>query len=170
MGGNWWRRSPGGAASGALQAACVPVHRLGGRRVQQALGLPLVHAVLKGRILCHLFKTLAPLLVALGKLGALFLRGRALTALGLKQIDLCVDACAECPWSSLRPQIEAQVAETQQLLAPWGKAEVLSLRSTLENPQARPLWRAEDPPPTAGWTWNRAPRGARPKAGRSPGR
>ncbi len=70
----------------------------------------------------------------------------ALAALGFKQIDLCVDACAECPWGSLRPQIEAQVAETQRLLAPWGKAEVLSLRSTLENPLARPLWRAEDPP------------------------
>ena len=80
----------------------------------------------------------------LAGLGAGTLTG--LAALGCEQIDLRMEACAECPWSSLAAQIEAQAAEAQQLLAHWGKSQTVRLVKSLEKPQARKLFSAKDPP------------------------
>ncbi len=68
--------------------------------------------------------------------------GVALASFGFERIIYRCDACADCPWGELFTLINAQVAETRQLLAPWKKADVPVVCRELENPIHRPLWKA----------------------------
>jgi ferredoxin len=70
----------------------------------------------------------------------------ALAALGLEQIILRTDACAQCPWKSLHEKIKEQVDEAQRLLSPWQETHWLSIISEIDTPVERPLWNAESPP------------------------
>lgn len=70
--------------------------------------------------------------------------GMALAAAGFEHIIYRCDACAGCPWGASHAQIQSQVAEVQQLLAPWGKSSVPVICDTLENPVKRLLWKAEN--------------------------
>ncbi|MEW6717357.1 MAG: 4Fe-4S dicluster domain-containing protein [Chloroflexota bacterium] len=70
----------------------------------------------------------------------------ALVAMGIQRIIARTDVCEDCPWSSLEPRIQAQIAHSNQLLSAWGKDSVLSCITVLSEGQKRPLWEAENPP------------------------
>jgi ferredoxin len=71
----------------------------------------------------------------------------ALAALGAESIVLRADACAQCQWGALFGQLERQVAQAQQLLAPSERCARLTL--LIDAAQAttpRPLLDADNPP------------------------
>jgi ferredoxin len=70
----------------------------------------------------------------------------SLAAFGLEHILARTDACPTCVWGSLPAQVEEQVNQAKLLLEAWGKAETLECVSELDNPVARPLWEAKNPP------------------------
>ena len=71
----------------------------------------------------------------------------ALGALGLEKIILRLDACDNCPWASLQKIIQSQVDQANQLLAHWGKSEMLVCVLEPDTRSVpRPLWRADNPP------------------------
>jgi ferredoxin len=72
----------------------------------------------------------------------------ALIALGARQVLVRADACAECAWAALAPQVRATVEQAQRLAAPWVRAEALVCVTTppAEPAVERPLWEAENPP------------------------
>jgi ferredoxin len=71
----------------------------------------------------------------------------ALGALGLEKIILRLDTCSDCPWVSLQKTIQSQVDQANQLLAHWGKSEMLVCVLEADTHSAqRPLWRADNPP------------------------
>lgn len=72
----------------------------------------------------------------------------ALTALGVDQINLRLDACEDCEWKSLRERIAAQVGEAKILLSAWGKENSVQLVDALDDAVGRPLWDAKNPPMT----------------------
>lgn len=66
---------------------------------------------------------------------------------GIEKIIVRLDACADCPWSQLRTQVEAQIQQAQSLLAMWGKAEsVIYVDETAGDFGKRPFWNAASPP------------------------
>lgn len=71
-----------------------------------------------------------------------------LVSQGMEQVIVRTEACGECPWGALQPQVEAQVAGAQRLLAGMGKAEaiVCAAPQTMETLQKRPIWNADSPP------------------------
>lgn len=71
----------------------------------------------------------------------------ALAAMGLeKKVIVRLDACSECPWSSLKRQIEAQVETAKHLLSAWDRADLLQTATDLKTTCERPLWDAQNPP------------------------
>ena len=66
---------------------------------------------------------------------------------GFEQIVARLDACADCPWSKLQQQVEAQVTQAQHILAGWELDSVL-VCATPETVvlQKRPFWHATSPP------------------------
>ena len=70
----------------------------------------------------------------------------ALAAMGLERIILRLDACASCPWVSLRDGIQTQVAQACQWLARWEKSALLDCTLTFGEWVERPLWDAKNPP------------------------
>lgn len=72
----------------------------------------------------------------------------ALAALGLEQVLVRADACAQCAWGSLRSQIESQVEQARQLLEPWGRSRTLVLVTSNLSQEViqRPIWEAANPP------------------------
>ena len=66
---------------------------------------------------------------------------------GFEQIVVRLDACADCPWSSLQLPIEVQVVRAQHILAGWGLDGrlVCALPETVFL-QKRPFWNAASPP------------------------
>jgi ferredoxin len=71
----------------------------------------------------------------------------ALAALGVEAVVVRADGCADCAWGTLRGQLERQVTQAQQLLAPWNQAHKLSV--CVEPAQAvtpRPVLEADNPP------------------------
>ena len=71
-----------------------------------------------------------------------------LLALGLVQVVVRDDACAECPWGELQSQIKKQIASAQNLLSAWGRADALRTSAPLEFQSLieRPVWEASNPP------------------------
>jgi ferredoxin len=70
-----------------------------------------------------------------------------LVSLGLEKVVVRLDACADCPWSQLRPQVERQVQQAQGLLALWNRASALTcLDEVTDGFGKRPFWNATSPP------------------------
>ncbi len=69
----------------------------------------------------------------------------ALAALGLEHITVRVEACAGCEWAHVLPQIETQVRHAQQMLAAWGRSDVVSI-SAEPGTHVLPVWTADNPP------------------------
>jgi ferredoxin len=70
----------------------------------------------------------------------------ALAAMGLEKVIVRLDACSECPWSSLVGQVEGQVATAKRLLSAWEKADLVQAVTELKTTCERPLWDAQNPP------------------------
>ena len=71
----------------------------------------------------------------------------ALVGQGMEQVIVRLDACANCPWSELQPQVEVQVQQAQALLALWGyEAAVTCLYEAGDDFQKRPFRHASSPP------------------------
>jgi ferredoxin len=71
-----------------------------------------------------------------------------LNSLGCRDIALRVDACGQCPWSSLKTAIDAQAQLAGQLLSAWDGAGQVRLIEQAADARPRALWRALDPPMT----------------------
>ncbi|MEJ2708176.1 MAG: 4Fe-4S dicluster domain-containing protein [Anaerolineales bacterium] len=71
-----------------------------------------------------------------------------LAALGIERVQVRMDACAACPLGALQAEISAQVNTAGEILAAWGRSEMLEKVAALpaEDRHERPLWRAENPP------------------------
>lgn len=70
-----------------------------------------------------------------------------LASQGLKKVVVRLDACADCPWQTLRPQVESQVAQARGLLAMWGQAEtVVCVDEVRDDFRKRPFYKASSPP------------------------
>ena len=66
---------------------------------------------------------------------------------GFEQIVPRLDACADCPWSSLQLPIEAQVTQTQHILAGWElDGALVCVTPETAILQKRPFWNADSPP------------------------
>ncbi|MCB9420033.1 MAG: 4Fe-4S binding protein [Ardenticatenaceae bacterium] len=66
---------------------------------------------------------------------------------GLEKVVVRLDACADCPWSQLRSQVESQIQQAQGLLALWERAETLACVDVVAGDFAkRPFWNATSPP------------------------
>ena len=70
----------------------------------------------------------------------------ALAAMGLEKVTVRLDACSECPWSSLKGQVKAQVETAKRLLFAWDKADFVQTVTELETMCERLLWDAQNPP------------------------
>ncbi|MEJ2302282.1 MAG: 4Fe-4S dicluster domain-containing protein [Anaerolineales bacterium] len=70
----------------------------------------------------------------------------ALAALGLERILIRLDACDQCPWSSLLPLIRKQIGQAGHLLNLWEKMDLLQVVSSTDGGTERPLWDADNPP------------------------
>lgn len=71
----------------------------------------------------------------------------ALVSRGVERVIVRLDACANCPWSQLRSQVESQVQQAQGLLALWGRAEALTcVAATRDDFRKRPFYHAASPP------------------------
>jgi ferredoxin len=66
----------------------------------------------------------------------------------LDRLSIRLDACDECPWSMLHPQIEERVDHSQRLLKLWGRADAIDKVRREDGIEltARPIWNAESPP------------------------
>ncbi len=80
-------------------------------------------------------------LAALGSGGYL-----ALGALGLQQVIVRLDACSQCPWISLRGEVEAQVAFACKLLTPFEKENTLCWVDQAKERPEHPLLDVKNPP------------------------
>jgi ferredoxin len=70
----------------------------------------------------------------------------ALAACGMEKIILRLDACKNCSWGSLQMIIQNQVEQAADMLAHWGKREILFCLTELHEGVDRPLWDANNPP------------------------
>ncbi len=70
-----------------------------------------------------------------------------LVSQGLEEVVVRLDACADCPWGKLQPQVESQVQQAQGLLALWAQAETLTwVAEAADDFAKRPFWNATSPP------------------------
>jgi ferredoxin len=69
----------------------------------------------------------------------------ALFALGVRQVLARTDACAQCGWPALGPQVELRLEEARRLLAPWAAPAAL-VSAGAPAPEPRPVWEADNPP------------------------
>lgn len=69
-----------------------------------------------------------------------------LYTLGLRQITLRSDACAECPWSSLASRVRQGAADAQAFLAGWEENDVVDCQGRVDQLLERTLWEASNPP------------------------
>jgi Fe-S-cluster-containing hydrogenase component 2 len=70
-----------------------------------------------------------------------------LVSQGMESVMVRLDACADCPWSQLRLQVETQVQQAQGLLALWGQAKALTCLDEIRDDFGkRPFWNATSPP------------------------
>lgn len=72
----------------------------------------------------------------------------SLAALGVEEISLRAESCADCPVGALSPLVAHQAQEGQRLLETWGLSTRLALVETLDPAELseRPSWAASDPP------------------------
>ena len=70
----------------------------------------------------------------------------ALAAMGLEKVAVRLDVCSECPWKSLKGQIESQTEAARHVLSAWGKAGLVQTVTNLETICQHPLWDAKNPP------------------------
>ncbi len=70
----------------------------------------------------------------------------ALAALGLERVIARAEACSECEWGGLRPQIDAQVALAAQFLGGWDKKKAITSSDSTHGLVERVSWAAENPP------------------------
>ncbi len=70
----------------------------------------------------------------------------SLIAMGIKDVTARLDACPECPWGTLKGQVEAQVKTANHLLSAWDKDGLVQAISELKKSPHRPLWDAKNPP------------------------
>jgi len=70
----------------------------------------------------------------------------ALAAMGVTKVTARLDACAECPWNTLKAQVEVQVENAKRLLSAWNKETFVQSVTELENAYQRPLQEAKNPP------------------------
>jgi len=71
----------------------------------------------------------------------------SLVSAGMEIVVVRLDACADCPWTQLRSQVETQVQQAQSVLAQWDKADsLICLDKAADNFGKRPLWNAASPP------------------------
>jgi Fe-S-cluster-containing hydrogenase component 2 len=72
----------------------------------------------------------------------------ALVALGLEKVSLRIDACSQCPWGTVKPQIQEQISSAQKHLQPWGLVD--RINEHLETPGVqlieRLIYDADNPP------------------------
>lgn len=139
--------------------ACLPVCPVGAYAAEDEVGALLNCAAELSRETCEVICGLNPH-AEFGDPAAAAIRVRgclaglgvgaylALVNKGLKQVVVRVDTCADCPWSSLRLQVETQVAQAQHILAAWDLAETLvyAETETIEGLGKRPFWNAGSPP------------------------
>ena len=69
-----------------------------------------------------------------------------LSALGLKRIIARTDACSNCKWHSLSPEIHRQTEQANRFLSAWNKIDNVICKDEIESPVERPLWNAKNPP------------------------
>jgi ferredoxin len=69
-----------------------------------------------------------------------------LVALGVENILVRLDACAECEWMDLGKRVELQVTQAKQILEISDKAECVSYVTESVQTMQRPLWDAYNPP------------------------
>lgn len=72
----------------------------------------------------------------------------ALAGMGIPHIAIHLEACKECPWQSLVPHIQTQIARAKRLLSVWELADVLEPVTVPSDGKERPLWDAGNPPLT----------------------
>ncbi len=66
-----------------------------------------------------------------------------LVSMGFRRVSVRLDACQDCPWSSLSQRVEGQVDMAKKMLAMWGKEDALVSVAELDQPLERPLWDKE---------------------------
>lgn len=70
----------------------------------------------------------------------------SLAACGVKQIEVRLDACPECPLAQLQPQIEATIHEANALLQAVGRKRTVSAAHAVPKPKRRPVYSVKNPP------------------------
>ncbi len=70
----------------------------------------------------------------------------SLSALGMEQVILRMDACTECRWAGLQSQIEHQARTAADFLGAWGRRDQLVSIENVKKPVERPFWNAKNPP------------------------
>ncbi|MFO7681790.1 MAG: 4Fe-4S binding protein [Chloroflexota bacterium] len=139
--------------------ACLPVCPVGAYAADDEVESLLKCAAQLGRESCEIVCELNPH-AAFGAPSAAAIRVRgclaglgigaylALVDQGLTQVIVRLEACANCPWSSLRAQVESQVAQARHILAAWDQAEKLVCTGPeiIDGFKKRPFWNAGSPP------------------------
>ena len=138
--------------------ACLPVCPTGAFTADDEVQALLHCAGRSGRKTCEVVCGLNPF-VEVGVAGATAVRVRGclaglggaaylgLVSQGIEKAVVRLDACADCPWSQLQSQIEAQVEQAQSLLALWGwAAAVHCFDEAADGWGKRPFWNAASPP------------------------
>jgi ferredoxin len=71
-----------------------------------------------------------------------------LLAMGLENIYIRLDACDQCPWSSLQSIIEDQIITAKYISKPWDYSRkfITIHDGSMAEEVERPLWKAENPP------------------------
>lgn len=69
-----------------------------------------------------------------------------LSALGITRIISRTDACRDCKWQTLDPEIHKQTERANRFLSAWGRGETITCVDEVELPVARALWDAKNPP------------------------
>lgn len=70
-----------------------------------------------------------------------------LLAVGVEQLRIRLDACADCPLRVLQPNIELCIDASQQLLSAWGLSEaIVTVHAVEANWVERPVHQSHNPP------------------------
>jgi ferredoxin len=69
-----------------------------------------------------------------------------LSALGVTRLLARTDACDECKWHSLSPEIHSQTERADKFLYAWNKNDVVACMNEIKTPVERVLWSAKNPP------------------------
>jgi len=70
----------------------------------------------------------------------------ALAAMGLTHIITRTDACRECKWGALSPEIHDQAGRANRFLSAWDRGDTVACVDELGSPLQRALWDAKNPP------------------------